>query len=80
MLSWVYRNRRRLMVIYGVAEELSLPGLRFAPHPDRRDRGAGEEGASCEEPVEPGRLVRRRRWTVVRPMPPRVFLWDETRD
>lgn len=58
MLSWVFRNRRRLLVVYGVMNPAELPDEVLS--------------SAAEEPFEPGRVVRRRRWTLVRPMPRRV--------
>ena len=69
MLSWVFRFRARLQVVYGRVESPPLVGARFAsrqeslPLPDRAQSG----------PARPGELRLRARGQVeIRPMPRRV--------
>jgi hypothetical protein len=66
MLSWIFRHRRRLRVIYGVGEIPALPGRRFAA-------GGPTEGdlARSGRP-RPGEVRVLSRHVVVQPMPPRV--------
>jgi len=68
MLSWIFRNRLRLRVIYGTAEVPCLPGARFA------DGGGGGRTAGPRPSgrQRPGEVRVLRRHVVVRPMPPRV--------
>ena len=57
VLSWVFRNRIRLFLIYG-----NIDPLAFAPALPRAGSSAGRHG----------RIVRRRHWTLAVPMPPRA--------
>jgi len=60
VLSWVFRNRERLMIVYGRVAPPPLVGRRFAAS----SAPAGSPGRDRR----PGRIVRRRRWTVLVPM------------
>ena len=66
MLSWIFRHRRRLRVIYGVVDSPALPGRRFA--------GTSPAGADQEpdRKARPGEVRVLARHVVVRPMPRRV--------
>lgn len=65
MLSWIFRNRLRLRVIYGVEQAPQLPGPRFA-------RGRRAPPASAPGRARPGEVRVLSRHVVMRPMPPRV--------
>jgi len=69
VLSWVFRHRSRLIAIYGSvrpeAIRAALPAGRV-PAIGLGDRPDPDEDA----PSLPGRVVRRRHWTLVVPMPP----------
>ena len=69
MLSWVFRNRLRLRVIYGVAEVPPLPGARFS---GRRSPGSGAAAEGRSTRQRPGEVRVLSRHVVLRPMPPRV--------
>lgn len=69
MLSWIFRHRARLQVIYGRVEGPPLAGERF--------RVAGQAVAALPaagpDPAAPGELRLRRDGQVeIRPMPRRV--------
>jgi hypothetical protein len=68
MLSWIFRNRRRLRVIYGAVPAPALAGPRFR-EADLRE--LLEEASEPSRP-RPGELRRRKHHLVVRPMPRRV--------
>jgi hypothetical protein len=70
MLSWVFRHRARLGVLYG----LTPPPAALAPAPPapvpaaeevEEPRTVAREGAA---PEAPGTWSRRERWVVLRPM------------
>ena len=62
MLSWVFRHRERLMLVYGHVQPPPLVGARFAP--------LEEPAAASPSERVPGQIVRRQRWTLLVPMPP----------
>jgi len=68
MLSWIFRNRRRLRVIYGTVPAPELAGPRF--------RGSDAHGIpeAAPEPARPrpGELRRRKHHLLLRPMPRRI--------
>lgn len=68
MLSWIFRHRQRLGVIYGMAPIPALPGARLQAAPT----GGPMAIAEGEDPVRPGALRRRGRVIELRPMPRRV--------
>lgn len=70
MLSWVFRHRARLGVIYGLTPlpaGLAPPAPAARPEPEAGGdaRTAAREGAA---PEAPGSWSRRERWVVLRPM------------
>ena len=69
MLSWIFRNRARVQIVYGMLEPPALAGARF----ERGRDGPGRQG-SAETPgtARPGELRRRGRQLELRPMPRRV--------
>lgn len=75
MLSWVFRHRDRLMLVYGRVPPPPLAGRRFAARSESRDG----DGPGRRERI-PGTVVRRRRWTVIVPMPMALAPWDEPYD
>ena len=67
MLSWVFRHRARLQVIYGRVEGPKLAGERFNLSREPALLAAGPE------PTQPGAVRLRARGQVeIRPMPRRV--------
>jgi hypothetical protein len=66
MLSWIFRNRRRLRVIYGVAPAPTLAGPRFGSV--EAATAALEQGGK----PRPGEVRVLSRHVVIRPMPPRI--------
>ena len=68
MLSWIFRNRRRLRVIYGTVPAPALVGARFEEQP----APALEAEALATSRPRPGELRRRKQHVLVRPMPRRV--------
>jgi hypothetical protein len=69
MLSWIFRNRLRLRVIYGTAVLPPLPGTRFA----EEHRWGWSAGATTRAGRQrPGEVRVLSRHVVVRPMPRRV--------
>lgn len=69
MLSWIFRHRNRLQVIYGAVAPPPLVGERFAqPPPDNAGRLP-----KVRKETRPGAVEAARRGVVVlRPMPPRA--------
>ena len=70
MLSWVFRHRARLGVIYGLTPVPSgIAPLPPAPEPEAHEEAEVRPealGGACEE--SPGTLARRERWVLLRPM------------
>jgi len=64
VLSWIFRYRQRLAVVYGRVAPAPLAGERF-----RGARGEGFEELRPREEVRPGRLAWRGRSLIVGPMP-----------
>lgn len=62
MLSWVFRNRHRLVAIYGRVRRLEP-----ACEPVRPE-------AAAADPPPPGCVVWRRHWAIVWPMSPALAL------
>lgn len=67
MLSWIFRHRGRLQVIYGTVAPPRLAGRRFA-----EPEGEGAAISESRTRARPGELRRRGRHVVVRPLPRRV--------
>ena len=79
MLSWVFRHRARLGVIYGLtAPEPGLPttdaqpsdGEPQPPRPAEEPVGDRGEPVPVGAEVKPGHWARRARYVLLRPMPP----------
>ena len=71
MLSWIFRNRARMQIVYGTVEPPPLAGARFGRSHGgdaRRPDGLGLPPA----PARPGELRRFGRRVEMRPMPRRV--------
>lgn len=67
MLSWVFRHRARLRVIYGLAPAEGLvPCLPAAKVVESEPNEQGEAG---DKRLAPGHWARRSRYVVLRPMP-----------
>ena len=64
MLSWVFRHRARLRVIYGL-QPLAEP-VPCLPAAQLAESESGETGS---ERLAPGHWARRSRYVVLRPMP-----------
>jgi hypothetical protein len=64
VLSWIFRYRQRLTIIYGRVAPAALAGERF-----RGTRTEGFEELGPRSPVRPGRLAWRGQHLVVAPMP-----------
>lgn len=75
MLSWIFRHRSRLGVIYGISPVLPVPAQLAAPAPRDDGRTGSETGyapARGEASLAPGDWARRSRYVVMRPMHPDV--------
>ncbi len=71
MYSWVFRHRRRLQVIYGLAPAPALPEVREGR--EGRDRSADRPEVAKRQlappaRLEPGDWARRSKYLVIRPM------------
>lgn len=79
MLSWVFRHRARLGVIYGLTARepgLGASGAQPSDGEPRAPHPAEEPAGDCGEPVQaggevkPGHWARRARYVLLRPMRP----------
>lgn len=68
MLSWIFRNRRRLRTIYGIVATPALAGRRFG---EQTPAALPVEAEDSSHP-SPGELRRRKQHVLVRPMPRRI--------
>ena len=74
MHSWVYRNRSRLKLIYGSAPPPPLPAPEPLPALPAPELEAALEAEPFDAPLptqDAGRVVRRTRYVLLHPMPPR---------
>lgn len=68
MLSWIFRNRRRLRVIYGTVPGPALAGALFE---EQIPPALPAAQVDSSRPA-PGELRRRKQHVLVRPMPRRM--------
>jgi hypothetical protein len=71
VLSWIFRNRSRVQIVYGTLAPPPLAGARFEPAQDGAASGVRASGDS-PRPARPGELRRLRKGVELRPMPRRV--------
>ena len=66
MLSWIFRHRQRLLIIYGSEAVPALAGARFAGEPQRQEIPV----VARVREVRPGGIAWSGKQLWVRPLPP----------